>query len=459
MPIFDITQFGAIGNRTTLDTRSIQATIDRCSEAGGGTVLVPAGRTFLCGSIELRSHIELRVEPGATLLGATQESDYPRFAFQTGPEAGKRLWIGAVHAEDILLTGGGTIDGNFKAFALEEGPYGYPKTIAWRPAMTCFEDCKRLRIENLTFRHAANWALHFTGCDDVTVQGISILNDLKFPNCDGIDPDHSRNVRISNCHIEAGDDCIVFKNTPVFRHYGACENMVVTNCTLVSTSSAIKIGTESLDDFRNILVTNCTIRASNRGISIQHRDRGNIRDVIFSNLTVETRLFQEGWWGSGEPIYLTSVPRQHGAELGKVSNVILSNIICHGENGVFVMGHRPEQLRDILFENVQVNMTKTSKWPGGMYDVRPCPPDILPRDAQTVGQVTPWGAKCARPNAAFYLENAERVQLRNCRARWTGPMPDYYTYALEAHGLTDLRIDRFEGESAHPDRLPAQRID
>ena len=104
------------------------------------------------------------------------------------------------------------------------------------------------------------------------IDGIRLLNNLKMANSDGIDPDRCLNVRISNCHIERGDDAIVLKNSGDYKKYGPCENMVVADCTLVSTSAAIKFGTEGESDFRNILVENCCISRSNRGISIRIRD-------------------------------------------------------------------------------------------------------------------------------------------------------------------------------------------
>lgn len=84
----------------------------------------------------------------------------------------------------------------------------------------------------LFFRKSAFWTTHLVGCEDVLISGIRILNNLRMANCDGIDPDHCKNVRITNCHIECADDCIVFKNTAAAMQYGACENIIVDNCTL-----------------------------------------------------------------------------------------------------------------------------------------------------------------------------------------------------------------------------------
>lgn len=455
---YDITDFGAVGDSKTNDAGAIQRAIDACAAAGGGRVTLPAGRTYLSGSIELKARVEFHVERGAVLLGATREADYPAFAFKTGPEAGKRAWIVAADADDIAITGGGIIDGNSPAFTRKEGPLIHADTVPWRPAMTCLVNCRRLRIRDTIFRHAANWALHFSGCEDVVVDGVSILNDLKFPNCDGIDPDHCRNVRISNCHIEAGDDCIVLKNTSPFLSHGACENIVVTNCTLISTSSAIKIGTESHCDFRNLLFQNCVIRGSHRGLSIQIRDGGCVEDVIFANMTVETRYFGGGWWGSAEPIYVTSLPRAPGTEPGRIRGVRFSNILCRSENGAFIMGHTPAHIEDVVLEGVRLRIGKRTKWEGGRYDVRPCPPEVRPYGAEFEGEITPWGCRVRRSTPAVYVERATGVRLRDCEVVWDGELPDYYTHALEAREAPGLTLDDFRGDSAHPSRERAVSI-
>lgn len=453
-----ITDFGATGDGRTNDAAAIQRAIEACVAAGGGTVRVPAGRTYVSGSIELKSRVALHVERGAVLLGATREADYPAFAFKTGMEAGKRAWIVANGAEDIAITGGGIVDGNCSAFTVKDGTYITADTLRWRPAMTCLVGCRRVRVRDTIFRNSANWALHFSGCEDVVVDGVSILNDLKFPNCDGIDPDHCRNVRISNCHIEAGDDCIVLKNTIPFESYGPCENITVTNCTLVSTSSAIKIGTESICDFRNIVFDNCVIRGSHRGLSIQLRDRGDVENVLFSNMTVETRFFGGGWWGSAEAIYVTALPRNHETSPGRIRGVRFSNILCRGENGIFVMGHTPAHVEDVVFDGVQLKVGKRTKWEGGRYDTRPCPPEIRPHGAEPDGEITPWGCRVRRATPAVYIEKATGLRLRDCSVAWEDQTPDYYTHALEAREAPGLVLDGFRGAAAHPERDQAVRI-
>jgi polygalacturonase len=211
------------------------------------------------------------------------------------------------------------------------------------------------------------------GCDDVLIDGIRIINNLRLANCDGIDPDHCKNVRIVNCHIESADDCIVFKNTSYSKKYGACENILVSNCTLISTSAAIKFGTESEAPFRNISIQNCSISNTNRGISIQLRDSGCIENISFSNLNIDTRMFSKAyWWGEAEPIAITAVKRSEDTNVGYVRNIIFSNINCTGENGILLYGDESKNIQNISFDHITLNLVKRTDWPKDNHDLRPC---------------------------------------------------------------------------------------
>ncbi len=431
MAVFRITDYGAKGDGIANDAGAIQKAIDSCTNAGGGMVVVPAGGTYLSGSFDCKSNVELHVERGARLIGSSREQDYPHHVFESGPEASKRVWIRAIEAENFAITGGGVIDGRALEFATEELPFIY-RTVSWRPAMTCFIGCRNIRVRDITLQDSANWTLHFTGCEDVVVHAVTIKNNLKFPNCDGIDPDHCRNVRINDCHIEAGDDCIVLKNTRPFAHYGPTENITVTGCTLISTSAAIKIGSESVNDFRNCIFDSCVISASHRGLGVQLRDEGNVEDVIFSNMVIETRHFNGDWWGAAEPIYVTAFHRNPGSAIGKIRNLLFSAIFCRSENGVYVSGCPDSRPDTVTFDSVRIEMDHWSRWKGGFYDRRPC-------DTQGVIQ-----AKIA----GFYCACAEQVSLRNCAVTHGANRQSYFGNAIEHHDVADLLVTDFHATTA-----------
>lgn len=422
---YPLTEFGAVADGSTDDSPAIQRAIDHAAASGGGRVVIPVG-VVVAGSFELRSRVELHVPEGATLRSATTIDAFPHRVFDSGDEADKRVWIHARDAEDVTLSGTGTIDGQCHAFALGQTEHIYRPTLRWRPAMTCFENCRRVVVRDLHLLHAANWTLHFAGCEDVHVHDIRIDNDLRFPNADGIDPDHCRRVRIERCRIVSADDCIVLKNTASFARYGDCEDIEVSDCFLRSTSAAFKIGSESCNDFRRIRVRDCAIHRSHRGLAIQLRDAGSVEGVRFERITVNTRRFSPDWWGAGEAIYVTALGRNALTRVGRVRDVVFEDIDCTGENGVVIYSEPRGQIEDLTLRRVRVAIERATDWPSGLFDLRPCPGGHLPPDGEPAGEDTPWGRPVIRPPAVFSVEGADGVFFddvtysppRDCLRTW-----------------------------------------
>jgi hypothetical protein len=404
-----ILEYGAAADGTTDDAPAIRRTIRAVASAGGGRVLVPAGSRVRAGSFELESGIDFHVAEGAVLLSATDIAAFPHRVFGSGEEAEKRLWIGARHAENITLSGTGTIDGQCRAFALGETEHIFSPTLPWRPALTCFEDVGRLTVRDLTFRDSANWTLHFTGCRDVDVRDVKIFNDLKFPNADGIDPDHCQRVRIARCHIVAADDCIVLKNTAQFAQYGPCEDIEISDCRLESVSSAFKIGSESHGDFRRVRMRDCVIERSNRGLAIQLRDGGSVGDVAFDRITIGTRRFSPDFWGAAEPVCVTALPRNRRTHVGTIRNVAFRDITCRGENGIVIYGDPADRIRGLHFERVRVVIVQPERWEPGLLDVRPFQDGYQPRGGAPASPPTPWGHAVRCHPAAFHCDGADDV--------------------------------------------------
>lgn len=450
MTIYNVLDFGAQGDGDTNDAVSIQRAINQCSRKGGGRVVFPSGKRFLAGPIELKSHVELHLEPNAELRAMVDESLYTQPAFPDNQSEGT-LWISAHNQENIAITGTGTINGSGRAFMHDEEPthyvFKFENGIDRRPHLLTLVGCNKITIRDVTLADAAYWCLHTVGCDDVLISGIRIENSLRIRNCDGIDIDHSRNVRISDCYIRSADDCICIKNRREYAAYGPCENITVNGCILTSTSCAIKLGSENVDDIRNLIFSNCVIHASNRGLGIQNRDEGNIENIIFTNIIIESRLFADVWWGKSEPIYVTAFRRAPGTKhrfrpgestgkVGVVRNIQFVNISCSGENGVYVSGTDGSRIQDLYFENTKLHLNKSTDYPGGVYDRRPCDvPGIIERNS-----------------TGFYLNEADGVILKNCQLTWGENRPPYFGRAIETHDVQDLRIVNFRGEAAHPDR-------
>ncbi|MCD8482668.1 MAG: glycosyl hydrolase family 28 protein [Verrucomicrobia bacterium] len=347
------------------------------------------------------------------MLSATQVEDFPYFVFTFGPESEKRAWIHCKDAQNITLSGKGMIDGQCTAFALAEGPQGFTKTVRWRPAMTCFENVHGMEVRDLLFKDAANWTLHFTGCTNVYVHDIKIDNDLRFPNADGIDPDHCKNVRIERCHIVAADDCVVLKNTAPFISYGDCEDISITDCYLRSASSAFKIGSESCNAFRRIRVERCTIEHSNRGLAIQLRDCGDVEDVHFEDIDVHTVRHDPMWWGAAEPIYVTAHRRNPATTVGSIRRISFNNIRCRGENGIVVYASPAGKIEQLTLSDVTVDIARSTPWSSEIFDVRPHVAGLEIPECTPLSEDTPWGRAFSRQPAAVSIEGAKGVHFDN----------------------------------------------
>ncbi len=452
MNTYDICDFGAIGDGKTDNSEAIQAAIDQCSENGGGIVWIPGGSTFMAGPFELKSYVNFHVESGAKLLANPAERVYTKSAFRENCKEGS-IWIGGEGAEKVSITGKGTIDGNGVAFMGNEEKAAYElkpfNEVDPRPHIFTPINFNNLTIKDVTFANAAYWCLHLVGCNDVSIEGIRILNHLKIRNSDGIDIDHSSNVRINNCYIESGDDCICLKTRREYEEFGSTENITVSNCVMRSTSCSIKLGSENVNAIRNIVVSNCIIESSNRGIGIQNRDEGIIENVMFSNIVIEGRLFDDVWWGKAEPIYITSYKRENSdhkdakwrfaagqeeGEVGKVRNIFFSNIICKSENGVFIGGD-PGKVKNIRFNNVQLNIVKLTDYRGGLYDLRPSKKGII--QVKTAG---------------FYILRSGEIKIQDCSVKWGIQKADYFGNGIYAENVTDLEISKFSGTAAFPEK-------
>lgn len=460
-PTYDIRKFGARGDGKSDDAVAIQKAIDACSKSGGGKVIVPAPYTFLAGPFNLKSNVEFYVAAGATVRANPDEKVYTKSAFRENKGEGT-IWIGGENLQNVTLSGQGSIDGNGISFMGKELEDSYElkpfQIVDPRPHVITIVGGNNIRIKDLRIGNAAYWTIHLIGCNDVVISGITLINNLKVRNGDGIDLDHSKNVRISDCYIESGDDCICLKNRREYQEFGRCENITVSNCTMTSRSCAIKIGSENMDTIRQVVFNNCIIKKSNRGIGIQNRDEGVVHDVIFSNMIIEGKLFSDVWWGKAEPIYVTAYRRASidhkdanwrfpkGAtegKVGEVRNIFFSNIKCVSENGVFVGGESADKVVNIQFDQVDVIINKTTSIPGGIYDRRP---------ANIEGFVK-------GRTSGFYIDGASNVSLRNCSVQWGSQRPDYFLHALESNRVENLELIDFSGESAFPGKVEAVRKD
>ena len=423
--VLNVLQFGAVGDGITMDTPAIQRVIDAAARAGGGAqVLVPRGHRFLTGTLELRGDIDFHLD--GELVISTNPADYRGDGVIT-----------ALNAENLRITGSGKISGRSLDFMT-----GYDKVgewwlfKEWRPKLFILTGCTNLEVRDLTFGDAPFWGLHMLGCKNVLVDHVTVRNRLDVPNCDGIDPDHCQDVEICNCNITCGDDAIVVKTTRQTNDFGPCANIYVHDCVLKTQDSGLKIGTETTGDIHDIRFERCKILTGSRGLTIQLRDEGNVYNVTFRDIKFTSRYYADPWWGRGEAISFTAIPRLNTTALGCLSNIVVQNVIGRAENSVRVNGSRESRIQDVRFENVAVTFDRWTKYRGGLFDNRPT---RVYEPIETHG------------NPGFSIRYADNVTLNHCSVHWGGHCPDYFTYALEAENVTGLRLTGFQGKAAHPD--------
>ena len=359
-----ITDFGAKGDSSTINTVAIQKAINACFDAGGGKVVVPVGQ-FITGTIIMKDNVELNIMRNGSLIGSTEHNDYPlqpipSFRSHKDQLGGFYALIYAEGAKNIAITGYGKIDGRGKLQSSRSNPVA--DDIDGRPRNVLFVSCKNVTVDGIEFWNSGLWNLHLLDCEDVTLNGIKVNNHANRNN-DGIDIDCCQKVMMSNSIIDCDDDGIVLKST------GAtpCEDIVITNCIISCFVNAIKTGTESTGGFKNISISNCVIMPSKSkvkpifntprtgvtGISLMIVDGGTLEGININNITIH---------GTKSPIYirLANRARKYTAgiatpSVGKVKNISISNIIAYGTGswGVSITGIKGHPVKNISFNNIQ----------------------------------------------------------------------------------------------------------
>ncbi len=281
----NVRTFGATGDGATKDTAAFQKALDACAAAGGGEVLVPAG-DYLIGSIELKSHTTLRLEKDAQLLGSPDLDDYPiiKVRWEGRWVDGHRAIIFSHDATDVGIVGPGKISGS---------PALTGRAMPRRPVIIEPINCTNISFAGFSTQHHSMWSIHPTFCENVTAKNLTIRSTGG--NGDGIDVDSCKHVRIENCDIDTGDDCIAIKSGRGMEGYRAArptEDVLISDCTLGdSIFACIGIGSETSGGIRGVRIEHCQFtHAKSFEIYIKSRPgRGAfIEDISASDLDVAT---------------------------------------------------------------------------------------------------------------------------------------------------------------------------
>ncbi|OAS82512.1 MULTISPECIES: glycoside hydrolase family 28 protein [Metabacillus] len=426
--MYDIKQFGAIGNGETVNTKAIAQAIEACVQAGGGTVYVPAGR-FLTGAIILKSNVNLYLEAGATLLFSNNISEYP-VVHSRWEGVTRDVYASCIYAENsenISVTGYGTLDGNgqfwWDLFRKQENKYPRPKLVS-------FDTCKHVGIAGVKMVNSPSWTVNPICCEDVSIHNISILNPSHSPNTDGIDPESCRNVRISDCHIDVGDDCIAIKaGTEDTSKRIPCENITITNCTMIHGHGGVVLGSEMSGDIRNVTVSNCVFEGTDRGIRLKsRRGRGGVvEDIRVSNIVMKGVIcpfianlyYFCGPRGKDKYVW-DKAPYPITEETPIFRRIHFANITAREVSAAagFLYGLAEMYVEDVTFDNVTVAMADDAEpgMPAMMSELEP-----MKQRGFYCGNVT--GVSFNRVTVsnhegpAFYIENGKDIEISDCKSK------------------------------------------
>ena len=450
-PYYNLLDFGGAGDGRTLNTAAFERAFKTCAEASGGTIYIPPGE-YLTGPILLRSNTVLHLAAGAVVKGSPKLQDYQAERQQVSGESSRAGLVTARDADNVAILGRGAIDGNSMPFhtskikggsdwdprftrqkdeymspqfGTETGPLDHGE----RPGnLVRFINCRNVLLEGVTVRNSPTWTMLFDSCEDVRIDGLninSLASGRRIPNDDGMDLRNSTNIRVSNCNIATGDDCIAV--------FGA-RNLVVSNCTLAARSAGIRVGYE--EGAKDCTFENLTIDA-NCGLKVNVRAGGSVEDVLFTNIVMRTGLITGHWWGKGEPVNVSAVPlRAGGGALGRIRRVRFSNILAESENSALIYGSPESPVEDVVFDRFDLRMRNSSLQPsyGGNFDLRA---------AADFSQ-----ALFEHGIPGLFFRHATGLRIRGFRLHWGDDVPPFFTHAIEGEEFHDVEIQGFEGRPA-----------
>lgn len=289
---FNVRNLGAKGDGITPDTVAIQKALDAAGKAGGGTVRFPKG-TYLSKPITVRTKTTVLLDEGATLLASTNHADFMKEPgdWLKAKSGGDFIpFISGKDLEDVTFTGKGVIDGN-GAVWWEEAEKARQKVSGYtlpRPNLVVLNRGRNIRLTGITLQNAPKFHYVPTECENVLIDGVTFLAPEGAANTDAIDPSNCRNVKITRCVIDVGDDNVAIKSGKKVegREFG-CENIEITDC-IIRHGHGISIGSETIGGVRNVTVRNCTFENTDNGLRIKSRRErgGRVENILYENCTL-----------------------------------------------------------------------------------------------------------------------------------------------------------------------------
>ncbi len=439
--VFNIRSFGARGNGEVLDTAAVQAAIDACCPAGGGSVYCPPG-CYLVGSVELKSNVTLYLEAGAKLLASPDRAQYRPVDIHGFPANGLNyaqehmLW--AKNARNVTIAGRGAVDGNGRQFHGEPGWMGmnFRTLKGWRPIqLVAFIECQDVTLADVTFQNAPGWTIWPVGCERVFIRGIRILNDRQGPNTDGIDPDCCKGVIIGDCYFDVGDDCIAVKSgTEKLGAVRACEDVVVTNCVMKTPCCAIRVGFEGDGPIRNCSFSNLVMTETRTGINIPLPrmpeiaiDHGTpVENISFDNITMDVIC----------PFFINILDEAVAPAM--IRNLSFSNIRGYARRASYIGGSRSIPVEGLRFSGIDLTISGEMDdefavevpYPYRVWDYynkKGIPHALYLRHVKDVGMSDirlRWGQTQGPWRSVLKIEEAQQIAMMNLSGHGNSSCPD-----------------------------------
>ena len=332
---------------------AVQRAIDQANAAGGGRVVVRSG-VHPCGTIYLKSNVELHLETGAVLLGGERPDDYDDVVdplTDVTPENSRKAFLACLDATNVSVTGSGVIDGKGVSFydpVVKPPARFFRKPPIPRPRMVQFFRVSNVRFEGVTLKDSPGWTVWMRECEDVSFCRVKVVGDKRMINNDGIDVDSCRRVSIVDCDISTGDDCVVMRAMRSGGRPAICEGLTVRNCRLSSACQGVRLGCPSDDTIRNARFESCTFKGHN-GIMSYHPyhylrpdDEGycKMADISFSGWDMDC---------AGSAIIFKV---EGGIRLRDFGHVAFKDMKIRSKNPISLLGTAETPLRDVRFENV-----------------------------------------------------------------------------------------------------------
>jgi alpha-L-rhamnosidase len=366
---FLVTDFGAVSDGSTLNTKRIQAAIDHAASNGGGTVVVPAG-TFLSGALFLKPGVNLHLEKDAVIKGTTDRKDYPKA--MTRIEGHFEPWLPAlVNAEKcdhLRITGDGTLDGSGEPFWTE-----FRQRIAAdrktknldveRPRLIFIRDSRDVQLRNIHLKDSGFWNLHLYRCRDVLVEGLDIKAGPTSPSTDGVDVDSSQNVEIRGCTFSVNDDCIALKGSkgPLAledKDSPPVEHIRISDCTVTHGESIVTCGSEATI-VRDVTVENCrTSGLTKRGFAVLRLKLRPDTPQSYEDLHIRDITLD----GTGSVISIAPWTQYfdlqgHAPPTESVRNVTISGVKGSCTSLGTMRGNKGNVIENVTLENIDIKTT------------------------------------------------------------------------------------------------------